>query len=131
MNFIKKCKQNISPNKRMVLFYLGFVVLLVLIYWTLSIEGSPRNVPVRTPFGSDTVALSWFMTGIIYWLSLLLIFYGILLVDKDIGILVVLFLLIGPHLYLIGLEYGLSGGNVLKMLSKYFYMYILGRLFWG
>ena len=131
MNFIKKCKQNISPNKRMVLFYLGFVVLLVLMYWTLSIEGSPRNVPVRMPFCSDTVALSWFMTGIIYWLSLLLIFYGIFLVDKDIGILVVLFLLIVPHLYLIALEYGLSGGNILKMLSKYFYMYILGRLFWG
>ena len=68
----------------MVVFYLGFVVLLVLMYWTLSIEGSPRNVPVRTPFGSDTVALSWFMTGIIYWLSLLLIFYGILLDDKEI-----------------------------------------------
>ncbi len=131
MNFIKKCKQNISPNKRMVLFYLGFVLLLVLIYWTLSIDGSPRDIQVRTLFNSDTVALSWFMTGIIYWLSLLLIFYGILLVDKDIGILVVLFLLIVPHLYLIALEYGLSGGNVLKMLSKYFYMYILGRLFWG
>ena len=115
----------------MVLFYLGFVLLLVLIYWTLSIDGSPRDIQVRTLFNSDTVALSWFMTGIIYWLSLLLIFYGILLVDKDIGILVVLFLLIVPHLYLIALEYGLSGGNVLKMLSKYFYMYILGRLFWG
>ena len=131
MNFIKKCKQNISPNKRMVLFYLGFVLLLVLIYWTLSIDGSPRDIQVRTLFNSDTVALSWFMTGIICWLSLLLIFYGIFLVDKDIGILVVLFLLIVPHLYLIALEYGLSGGNVLKMLSKYFYMYILGRLFWG